>query len=364
MKRLYLAFGCIAALAATSVSLATTPVVPLSWEEQNRAMLFLIMDLSSINAINGINLTRDQALKLREMASQVQAASPTLPDLKAGFRPDLGEVRDTYCKVREVLLAGKDVPDALEKQVGTARAVEASVIRQSLAKPKTGAQGCVRCHGQPASEDLRGLSMLGALAMPNFSRGYSQTEAFLAHANGLAGWQGLFKMFTLGSRVEAILTPEQKEIFTSFSCCLTPPKSLKDPMRAGQASGGEQEIGLLRYIRTVANEKWPVTRLIMLEVGKGLLVAKSPDISEPQKAQIARRVGEVFDKARKLSDSDFELTKDQLAGEIQKSAGLETENTSDKDKRNTAALFLLGPGTVEAYDNLLRRLDVAQKASR
>jgi len=68
------------ALAAwTSLAAAAQALRAASWDEQNHAMIYLIMDLSSINAINGINLTRDQAVRLRNLAREIKAASPQDP---------------------------------------------------------------------------------------------------------------------------------------------------------------------------------------------------------------------------------------------------------------------------------------------
>ena len=88
-----------------------------NWEEQMRGMGYLILHLSSINAINGMNLTQEQALRLRQMAQEVEASSNEIPDFKAAYRPDLAEVRDIYLDVRKYIIAGKEVPEQLEKKV-------------------------------------------------------------------------------------------------------------------------------------------------------------------------------------------------------------------------------------------------------
>jgi hypothetical protein len=340
---------------------AAAPLPRADWSEQNRAMLFLIMDLSSINAINGINLTRDQAGKLRELARQLEAACPPRPDLKTAYRPDLGTVRDTYMELREVLLAGKDVSAALEKKVMTARGTEAAVVRLSLAKGRPAAKDCTRCHGEPAGTDVRGTEAVKTLLTQRSSSHYSPIETFMAHASGLAGWGGLLKLALFESKVDAILTPEQKEVFGSFACCLVPPKSLKDPVRAGQAAGGEQEISLLRYVRSVSAGSWPAVKTLALEMGKGLLVTRSPEITEAQKEQAARNAAQVFEKARAASDTDFELSKDQLAAELRQITG-PVKSGNEKQRRFSAAMFLIGPGTVEAYDHLLQRLEAPKSA--
>ena len=63
-----------------------------SWEEQIHDMGYLILHLSSINAINGMNLTPDQARRLGEMAHEVEAVSERVPDFETIYRPYLAEV--------------------------------------------------------------------------------------------------------------------------------------------------------------------------------------------------------------------------------------------------------------------------------
>ena len=72
-------------VAAASVGKARAferPAVEASWEEQARAMGYLILHLSSVNAINGLNLSRDQAVRLRGMARDVEASGAKVPKLK------------------------------------------------------------------------------------------------------------------------------------------------------------------------------------------------------------------------------------------------------------------------------------------
>ena len=360
MKRIALLIAAALTLLAPGFARSAPASAPAPWDEQNRAMLFLIMDLSSINAINGINLTRDQALRLRTLARQIDAGSPPLPDLAMGFRPDLGEVRDTYVQLRETLLAGKDVGADVEKQVAKARATEAAVLRLSLSAPVAGAQGCQRCHGPVQNGDVRGLATLQAAIEKRDPASHGGKDSFMAHALGLSGMKGFLHLAKCAEQVDAILTPEQKEIFGSFSCCIVPPRSMKDPVRAGQAAGGEKEVAILRHIRGVPAANWPMFRAASLEMWKAGLVLRSPDITAEAKEEAARRVAAVYEEARALPDTEFELAKDQLAARLHQ-VSQPTKEDGLKQRRFAQALFLVGPGSTEAYDRLLRRMETTPR---
>jgi hypothetical protein len=346
--------------AAASAAQAPTAAQQAPWEDQIRAMGYLIMNLSSINVINGINLTREQALRLRELARKIEAVSPAAPDLGGTFRPDLGEVRDTYLELRGTLLAGKEVPETLEKRIMQARAVESAVLRLAAGGAQPTATGCLRCHGAPQEPDVRGLAGTKAALEKSLAPRPAGKEPFLAHENGLIGQQGLVLLVLLAPQVDAVLTAEQRAAFESFACCLVPPKSMTDPVRIGQAAGGEKEIGILRWVRSVPEDNWPASKAWAMDLWKAGLVIKSPGLSEAEKAKACERISRIYDQARALSDVDFELDKTALADQLHE-VSTPTPNKSDGERKFSAALFLLGNGTVEAYDRLLERLDTTAK---
>jgi len=362
MKTVRSAVGAAVVLMSGVVSAAEAPAPARQapWEDQIRAMGYLIMNLSSINVINGINLTRDQALRLRELARKIEAVSPAAPDLSGTFRPDLGEVRDTYLELRGTLLAGKEVPETLEKRIMQARAAESAVLGLAADGAKPTASGCLRCHGAPEEPDVRGIANAKAALEKSLAPRPSGKEAFLAHENGLIGQQGLVLLVLMTSQVDAILTAEQRAAFESFACCLVPPKSMTDPVRIGQAASGEKEIGILRWARGVPEDRWADSKAWAMELWKAGLVIKSPGLSEAEKAKACERISKIYDHARALSDVDFELDKTALADQLHE-VTTPTQNKSDGERRFSAALFLLGNGTVEAYDRLLERLDATTK---
>ena len=353
IRAIAIAFAALLSLAPLARAV-DNPTVP--WEEQMRAMGYLIMHLSSVNAINGINLTRQQAVELRTMALDIEKSSSRLPPLVGRYRPDLGEVRDVYVEVEKLILAGQEIPDALEARVGKARGYESVVIRQSLVNPVAGAATCTKCHGQPAQPDLRS-GILSGTPLNDAVKHPSQIEVFLAHHVGLFGIGGSLKMLGYVDKIDKLLQPEQKQALTGFSCCLTPPKSMTDPVRAGQASGGEKEIDFFRAIRKMNDVQWEITKAIGSSWIDKAVVAKSPGAKPEEIVATRTKAIALLEKIRKVPDSDFELDKGKLAAELKQIAGVSSGEQAEKERKFSTAMFLLVPGAADAYTALIRRLD-------
>jgi len=362
VKRALVTTVVIGLMAGMAAADGTPQAAP--WPEQLRLMRYFIMNLSSINAINGINLTREQAIQLRAMAKEIEAVAPAAPNVNAGLRPDFAEVRDTYLEDRKLLLAGQDVPESIEKKVHQARTIESYVLRLSGSCPKPSAADCLRCHGEPSAADVRSLpDSKAVLAKDPVARG-TGAEQFQAHEVCLLGKAGMALVHKYASRVDGIMTAEQKDVIGSFTCCLTPPKSMSDPVRAGQAQGGEQETKTLRWVRSVPASTWPTSKAWLLEKYRSALVMKAAGTTEAEKEHVAAKVSAVCEKARGLSDTDFELQKDQLAGDLYATVHDSNKNAPDNYRLFMVARFLIGSGTVEAYDRLIQRLDTQKVAKK
>jgi hypothetical protein len=332
-----------------------------SWDEQNTAMSWFIMHISGINALNGLNLTRDQAVRLRALARDVESAAPKPPAFNRAFRPDLGEVRDTYLELRKVLLDGGEVSKELEAKVGRARGIDAAVIRSSLARPNEKGANCQRCHGEPDTNDVRAQTA-AALTDVRMSDKPNQRETFMAHMQGTLGARGSVKVAQLAPEVDKLLTDPQKEVVRTFSCCLVPPKGLSDPVRAGQAAGGNKEVEILRHVRGIPADRWPQVREAAMRKLDQIVAVKSPGATETERAEARERVAEVYEKARAMSETDFEMEKDRLAADLHgKKAASASPDASGQ--RFMAAYFLLLPGSAEVYDRLLQRLEAKKTAS-
>jgi hypothetical protein len=115
-------------------------------------------------------------------------------------------------------------------------------------------------------------------------------------------------------RVESIFTDEQKDVIADFEPCSIPPKNLSDPVRVGQASDSERVMSLLRRLRQLpehifeANLDRIADRQIQHLTGKKRL-------TDEEKKEECARLKEFLRKVRSLDNVEFEMCKEELAGE-------------------------------------------------
>ena len=311
------------------------------WEEQLSEFGYQIVHISTINVINGINLDADQIRKLRELALRVEQAGAAPPAPKGAFRKDLEEVRAAYRELRGVLLRGEPVDAALRARVFQARAAESRALKETLTAPRPGfgRTSCLRCHAAPGEKG-------SSAPFPASLR----TEMTTAHSLGLYGWKGLATVSALSRQVDAVLTDAQRAVFSDFSCCLVPPSNLSDPVRVGQASVPDWADDLLQKVRKIPDPLWPSSRDRIADYFAGLEDARRPGITEADREAVRARLKKVMDEARGLSEVDFELSRGELAGKL--SGAPKGENHAIK-----RAYFLLSPGSVAIYDEVLRRTE-------
>ncbi len=311
------------------------------WEDQLAEFGFQIMHLSTINVVNGLNLDAAQVRRLREMAAQVEKAGAAPPAPKGAFSKELAEARAVYQELHGVLLKGEAASEALRARVMQARAAESRVLRETLTAPRPGhgKTSCLRCHAAPG--EARSGAPFPASA---------KAEVAAAHSVGLYGWKGLATVSSLSRKVDAALTDAQRAIFSDFSCCLVPPSNLSDPVRVGQASVPDWADDLLHKARKIPAGMWPQSRDRIADFFAGLEDARRPGTTEADKEAVRARLKKVMDEARGLSEVDFELSREELAGKL--SGGPKGEDHAIK-----RAYFLLSPGPVEIYDEVLRRLE-------
>lgn len=317
------------------------------WEEQISEFGHQIMHLSTINAINGLNLDAGQVRKLREMAERVEKAGAAPPVSKGTFTKELAEVRAVYRELHDVILRGETVGEALRARVMQARAAESRVLKETLTAPREGygKTSCLRCHAAP------GEGRPGGAPFPASAK----AQVNMAHSVGLYGWKGLATVSALAPKVDAVLTDAQRAIFSDFSCCLVPPSNLSDPVRVGQASVPDWADDLLQKARKIPANMWPSSRDRIADFFAGLEDARRPGTTEADKEAVRARLKKVMEEARGLSDVDFELSREELAGKL-------SGRPKAEDHAIKRAYFLLSPGSTEIYDEVLRRLECRPSA--
>jgi hypothetical protein len=332
-----------------------------SWDEHLYELGYRLFINSTINVIYGVNLTKEQAVKLRDLAKEVEKKGIKKPEIKGKFRPEVQKVRETFMEIQKTLFEKKEVGKELETKLVEARKLESKILRDGLTSPVWGQKygSCRRCHAEPSADsdsisyDVKGKKWKAMGAKAKSQR--VKREMAIAHLGAVLKDEDGFKFMSgdMGKKVAAILTDNQKEVVGKFSCCLVPPKSLSDPVRVGQADVAEWQVEMLEKARKCPDRLWPMARKRTLdELEKGAVIA-DPGMTEEKKKKERKRVGDLLDKARALSDVDFEMEKEELASQIKVQAAQTPEYLRDFN----SAFFLLMPGSVEIYDKLIEHLD-------
>lgn len=330
------------------------------WDEQLVALGYHLYRNSSVNVINGINLTREQAVKLRALAKDVEAGGVTVPRYSGRLSPQVQHICDTFTEIEKTLLAREEISDELQARLIEARSLESEILRSGLTVPVSGQKwgSCRRCHAAPRIAD-------GRITYPSTDpswetmgkRAQSATvkrEMAIAHLGALLRDRKGFALITkMGTRIAEILTDNQKEVVREFSCCLVPPKSMTDALRVGQANVTEWQVELVVKARGCPQGWWPEVKERILDRLATAAIAFDPGMTAERLAEERTRIAGILEEARSLSVVDFELEKENLAAGIRASP---TELREDLEDFN-AAFFLLMPGSTEFYDRLIQHLD-------
>ncbi|MCX7048054.1 MAG: hypothetical protein NTX50_21525 [Candidatus Sumerlaeota bacterium] len=381
-------------LPSATTNSSSSPTSDALLTEQLSEVGYLVLYLSSINLINGLKLSREQVLALRDLAREVEKAGGKPPRIAGRFMPDLQFVRDTYRDLAQQLIEGRDVEPATEMQVGRARIQSVAIVRRSLlAVPSRDfSLGCARCHvtalSKPADTKSPAPAANSTAPAPDAARTSFATlaafyssdtknleayqspimkfDVFRSHIVAAFGTAAAGKALEKRPFVRSILTEPQRAMVHEFSCCLTPPKTLSDPMRVGQAAGDESVLVWLARARQTPEAQWPETRMRMADVAVRFEIVRSPGLADSEKAAIRERVGRILDRARGMTETQFEMQKEALCQEVANPT--EAQPASGAGAKSAASMkdayqdimmtaFLLLPGTVEVYDCLLQRMD-------
>jgi len=324
------------------------------WEDQMREMGYLIMQISTINAVNSMGLTTGQARQLRAMVKQVEAAGARVPRPRGTRDPRLEQVRSTYGELRAVLLKQQPVSGELEARVVKARTLESQVIRESMQIPPAPSErgnACTSCHAAPRkaspAESAAADTRLRTLRS-------QKRKTFMAHAIGLYGVQGLRQVGLRAPQIDRLLNASQREIIQKFACCLIPPQELSNPVRAGQADVSERAMKLIRTVRNTDDKAWPWVKGILLKRLGANQKAKTPGINSQDQQKFEQHLEGLFAKVRGMPDVDFEVEKEDLCRQL-KGDSLEEDERPQRTKVFMAAYFLLVPGMGEVYSDVIRR---------
>jgi mono/diheme cytochrome c family protein len=319
-----------------------TPEVPDRWEPQLREMGFLFLHLESINAINGLNLTKDQAFNLRSLARSVEKVTPRVPMFQRALTPELEEVRKTWLQARDILLDGRPLSPALEARVSEARAIQNAVMRRTIRpEPRVMDTRCSSCHMPPGREPGPPMTVTPPIE-------YLMNRS---HVMSVFGMRGRTRMSIYTRAVKKILTEEQMAILASFTCRLVAPEDVGDPVLTTPVKEEERALDLMRRIRQCPDNFWPVLRGGILAGVDRITGRAGPGGAEPQPTASRDDVAKAIDRVRSLKDAEFAAQKAELSKIIQT-----TILPVQGDSASKISYFLLLPGSAATYTQYLDRL--------
>lgn len=223
-------------------------------------------EISTINLLNGLNLTKPQQEKMLEIGVRFRAANAkAVEGITAEMLLDAERSFMTLrAEIQKGLPADGEVPNAAAK------------IEKTIKE--------LREKGQAAAAD--------------------EIEALDVELNKL-------------------LTPGQLQVVAEYKACLIPPANLKNPVRAGQASDSLQQVRALRTLRDVPEKSYPKARDKMIDKYLDYVEKHQIRLTDKERERWAQQMRDVAERARKLNDAAFELEKERLAQALQLDAFVE-----------------------------------------
>lgn len=217
----------------------------------------LRQDISTINLLNGLNLSRKQ---MKQVLSLARLAEEARQYAASQMKEILPEAEEAFSALKEEIEKGSPAQGYLPKR--------AKLINNRL-------------------KDL-----------------HKDIQADMSN-----------RMQQIEGRLREVLTAGQIHIVSEFKPCLIPPDELGEPARAGQADPSSKIIKKLRRLREMPDWAWENRKEFI--VGRVVeRIAKHFRLTEEEMDAEYARLLKLFDRARALSEIDFEVQKLTLANEI------------------------------------------------
>jgi len=125
------------------------------------------------------------------------------------------------------------------------------------------------------------------------------------------------KIAELEDEVEEILSSAQASIVEDFQPCLIPPKSLKDPLRVGQANdAGGKLAKVAELIFAAPDDVWKERGNYLLDRIAQELEEETGEATAGMKTSMRNQLSLIASKIRNCSEVDFNLKKKNLGDEL------------------------------------------------
>ena len=168
-------------------------------------------------------------------------------------------------------------------------------------------------------------------------------------------------MMPYQDEIKGILNENQRALINDFKPCVIPPRDTWDSARIGQASGdtrmGER---FLTRVRGMDERAYRRRKSFMIEryIARG--ERHVGVLGDDERAEEKRRVADILEKARELSDVDFEAQKGDLARELKgpHEKAMQSRHRRHKGDLDKVGRFLLDPKLIPILEKRLTRLSV------
>lgn len=157
------------------------------------------------------------------------------------------------------------------------------------------------------------------------------------------------KIEKIVEEVKNNLTGKQLHIIEEFKPCLVPPKG---PARFGQADDTPGGVRQLERIRKMPDYRYSLKKYEFADRVLERALLHKPGGEELDQDQLRSKILLIFDEARRLSEIDFELQKEELVKKLRQDI-LPQPKTVDVDTK--IERFLLSPVAVTLLEEKLRR---------
>jgi hypothetical protein len=219
----------------------------------------LSTDISIINLLNGLRLTPEQSRKVLALARRAEAV-----------------------RTGKAFKGFAELTSSLERATAAYQAFKAEAIKGEPPRGKV-SRDAARIHQR-----------LKQLKEQHVQWAKKQVEEIDAALRGT-------------------LTEGQLRITETFKACLIPPKDLRDPVRAGQASG-DRGMKILGQLRRVPAGIWNARKDGIADRHVAAVEKlRYKMLSDAERAAAKKRFIAMVEKIRAMSDTDFELEKGKIA---------------------------------------------------
>jgi hypothetical protein len=271
----------------------------------------LLRDINFYNLINGLHLTKEQ--------------------------------------IRQIIPLAQQAKQSRDKWMGQDNASNLASLRQELAELQR-----MKAFADQG-KDVPGYAVPGKHSFPRKNK----AKAAIVNQSGNRE-KYMQELKALENSLENILLPAQKQVLADYKPCLIPPKNLRDPVRIGQVANNAHGAEVLARLRQKNVREYFLNTILQKYLEK--VEEHSGPYTPEERQSILSNWEKVVQQARAMSDAEFEVAKEELAGKIQppdKKKELQdmiSKERKENDHPGKSAKFLLDPDVIPILEKRLQQM--------